>query len=285
MISKSFRITKIMIREQLLDKRVLVLLIVMAVFFANMTLSIPSFCSAAHVRINPLFYPYINSYAPYQIVITSGIIFLFSSAPFFNEQQSFVLIRSGKTSWLLGCIWYILAASALYFLVVMVLPAIFVAPVATFSTDGWGRAIQTLIKTTATGEFGIFVPFPSIENAKISAIYSPLSAFAFSFVLQWLIGSFLGLLLFFVNLASKRRPGVFIAMCLVVFDLVIVNALPESVYRFSPVSFGRLSVIDVMGNSPNLPSVLWCFVFLGVGISLFFTLIMLQGRSKKTSLS
>ena len=68
---------------------------------------------------------------------------LFCDAPFLDEQQPFLIVRTGRLRWGAGQILYIFAASAVFYLVSFLIMALMLLPYLEFSLD-WGKVIRTL---------------------------------------------------------------------------------------------------------------------------------------------
>lgn len=60
---------------------------------------------------------------------------LFCDAPFLDEQQPFLIVRTGRLRWGAGQILYIFAASAVFYLVSFLIMALMLLPYLEFSLD------------------------------------------------------------------------------------------------------------------------------------------------------
>ncbi len=91
----------------------------------------------------------------------------------------------------------------------------------------------------------------------------------FSFLLLWLAGVFLGLLIYIINSFSNTRIfGILTASFFLVLDATILGK--PFLYRFSPISWSNLNRIDIEGTT-QMPSI--TYIYIGFAI-LIITMIV-----------
>ena len=261
MVKKAFCIAAYSIRQWLTDPRVISLFILMVLFIWNDLTVIGDLTGMTGIYTNPLIFPFFSSDPVKQLVLLSGVVFLFSDAPFINSNQLYVIARSKRRPWALGQVFYILLASALYFLILMGVSVLVLLPYASFETNGWGKIVNTLAQTDAGAQLHLQFAVPM----KIVSNYTPLEAFGLSFLLCWGVGCFLGLVMFVINLKFNKRVGLAVSAVILFLDLLAINMFPVKYLHFSPVSLSRLSVFDPSGAS-SCPTIGYAFVFFGAGI-------------------
>jgi hypothetical protein len=225
------------------------------------------------IRSNPLVFPFLSSSPVTQLILLAGALFLFADAPFISKDQPYLIIRSKRISWALGHVLFVVAASAIYFLILMFSSVLIMLPHSTFATDGWGRIINTLAQTDAGAQAGLSF---SVQE-KITAYYSPFGAFSLCFLLNTCAASFLGLLVFTVSIKFNRMVGLIAGAMVIYLDLLTINALPYSFYWYSPVTLSRLDVLDPTGVS-RYPDTAYPFIFYGAGILLMTVILLLLVR-------
>jgi len=183
------------------------------------------------------------------------VLFL-CDAPFLDQQQILVLIRTGRYKWAAGQLLYIAASSFLYFLAIFVLSLFFILP-HLHLTNEWGKIIGTLTQTDAGQNYGIMDLSFNVMN-----YYLPVEAMLLSFTLMVGIGISLGNFMFFVNLRCNKSLGVGGATTFVLLPALLHF---EGFYKFSylsPVSWGNLSLM-ASGLSPKLtPTYAYIVLFL-----------------------
>lgn len=266
MIKKAFFIALNNIRGWICNPRYWILFLIVSVFIYQDNAPLFNMVVQTGVKINPLIFPLYISNHYFQFILMIGVIFLFSDAPFINENQPYIIMRAGKKSWVLGQVFYIFIAAAIYITIAMAISVIILLSKGTFATDGWGKIINTLAITNAQEVIGLVYDV----SEKVVNNFTPFQAFFITYVLEWLIASILGLIMFALNLFTKINLGTFVAMFLALLDLLIANVLPWGLYSISPVSLGRIVELDWVKMS-YLPTVRHAFIFL---ISLAITLVI-----------
>lgn len=205
--------------------------------------------AAIGFRCNMLLLPFVASDPLYYLTFLLGFIALVADAPFLSDNQIFVLRRCGKLNWAVGKVLYVIALSAAYWLFLVVLCAAFLLPCGTLATDGWGTLVYTLVDTDAGGRHAMNF----VLDARIANNYAPITATLSVLLLGTFVSTALGLLVMAVNLATRTRVGMAVAVFPALFDLLVDNALPYAFYHLSLASHGRLAIIDCAG-SPLYPS-------------------------------
>lgn len=148
-----------------------------------------------------------------------------------------------------------MTTSAVYYLFLFLISLLFTVFSGELSLD-WGKTLKTLsYSTIAVGEAN--APYIEIHSLIIN-FFKPLQAVWFTFLLSWLRGTFLGLLIFFCNLVTGTKSLVILLSSVFV---IITSAVKHEGLRklmpFSPISRTTLDNIDVGGYMAN-PSFSYC---------------------------
>lgn len=207
---------------------------------------VADFAGSVGVPATPWIFPYITIDRLTLMLVMLGVVLLFCDAPFIDEHQPYVLIRAGKRDWLWGQVLYIMLGSLCYFLFVAVVSALLLLPHLTFA-GGWGKIWGTLAQTDAGSHLQLAVSY------SLQANYTPLAAMAWSLLLSWLAGVFLGLLLFVLNMRLARELGAVVGAALALLTYFCRDANGFLLYYFSPLSWASLGNLDVAQTS-LLPS-------------------------------
>lgn len=229
------------------------------------------------LRINPMLFPFLSGCPIPQLILYSGVVFLYADAPFLDKSQPYVIIRSKRTTWAVGQILHVILFSALLFLLLMLFSILIVLPDATLATDGWGKVINTLAQTNIGEKVGLTFYI----SDKIMSAYSPMKAMVYCFLLNWAMTTFLGLMMFAANLKFGRMMGPVLGGIVLTYDLLVSNTFAISYYYTSPLSLSRLMLVDPRGMTVY-PSLTYSFVFFGTGIVIFSLLII--SAAKKISI-
>lgn len=226
-------------------------------------------------------FPFIYSQFHMKLIYTLLLVLLFCNAPFIDSNQTFMYMRSGRIKWLLGQMLYVIVSSGIYYLFLMVVGFLSAAFAGGELNLEWGKTLSVVANSDAAGRFGS--PFIEISNAVI-IYFSPLNATWFTFLLSWLCGSMIGLIIFLCNILTKTKfLGITISSALVILSALIENSLnymTSSMYLpFSPISWTTLNRVDVGGLTQN-PSFSYCISFYLIVIALLITGILVFGKKQ-----
>lgn len=264
-LKQIFSIAKLFLRYRIVSPRVICILILTLAFIFSEFAPFKELAELLELRINPFMFTFFSSDVLKQCILYTGLIFIYSDAPFLNSNQPYVVVRSGRLRWVLGQCLHIVLFNFFYFWVLMLFSVVIMLPYASFVTEGWGKAVLTLANTNINSEIGLnfYAPGGIISN------YAPFEAFALCFILNLGMSSFLGLLIFVLNLAAGRFLGPVVAAVILLFDLLVFNSFPYGYSHFSPLTFSRLSGIDPRGIS-SFPTLGYAIAFYAITVVLFF---------------
>lgn len=261
------------IRKWSANPRIYVLLILMIMFSWHYVSPYVSAAKTLGYRVTPWIFPHMVNYFNLQRFIMLGLILLFCDAPFMDNTQPYVIIRSKKTTWAIGQIIYIALATAIYLITLICLTLIILLPTMYFSA-GWGKILTTLANSNAGSKFGLDYISYSIVSS-----FSPIQAMILSLILEWLVGILLGLVMFATNMYFKRGVGAIVAIAIVMFD-TFVGFGSVYVSKLSPVSFPRLGIIDSSGiSSKPSPGYICAFFIISIAVLIFMSVRSIKRKS------
>jgi hypothetical protein len=274
-VRKSFRISINNVRKWGANPRIYILAILLFIFVWTFIRPILDFSRSVNYKVTPWLFPYLTNYYFSQMLIMIGIVFLFCDAPFMDSGQPYLILRSGRMTWGLGQVLYIMVGTAIYLLFVTIVSIMILAPNLFFS-NSWGKVLGTLAQTDAARQFKISIPI----SYAIQAQYTAVQAFFLSFLLEWCACVMLGLIIYITNAYFKRTFGAIVGVSFVLFDTVISNAgIGLFPYYFSPVSMARLTVLDPSGISTH-PTNLYAYIFYTIGILLLSIIAILSMQKR-----
>lgn len=223
-------------------------------------------------------FPFLYSQFHTKLIYTLPVVMMFCNAPFTDQNQIFVYIRSGRRKWLLGQLLYIAAASALYYIflfLVSVLSTVFAGG----ASLEWGETLTALSGGSAALPMQIGCNFVEISYM-VTTYFTPLQAVWFTFLTSWLSAVLIGLVIFLFNIVSGTRAlGVLMSSVLVVLSCLVANGGWPTLIPYSPISWNTLDNIDV-GGMTSKPSFEYCMcVYIGF-IALLTICIFVFGRKK-----
>ncbi len=220
-------------------------------------------------------FPFLYNQFHTKVIYTLPVILMFCNAPFVDNNQVFIYMRCGRIKWLCGQIFYIIIASAAYYLFILIVSLASAALHGAVTLE-WGKTLTTIANSGISSAVGAeYVEVPSI----ILAFFTPLQAVMFTFLVSWLSAVLLGLTVFFFNFITRTQfVGITISSLMVVWTIAVANGLPKYL-KFSPISWNTLDQIDVGGMTAN-PSFTYCMcVYMGL-IFLLISAILVFGRKK-----
>lgn len=261
------------IRRWAANPRCYVIAVLGAVWIHYLVSPILTFSQAVDVKVTPWAFPFtlIDWYPP--MVIMLGVVLLFCDAPFMNNSTPYECIRSGKKYWVLGQLLYVVTASLIFVLLLVLVSILCLAPNIDFSS-GWGKIYNTLAQTNA-GIGQVFIPI----SYRIILSYSPLDATLLTALILFLETIFVGLVMFALNMITKRIGGVFAGMLLAFLPaFASVVGIPQF-YYFAPTAWANLDMLDITGRSmfPSLSYAL-CFLIISIGILIVLILKIYKKR-------
>ncbi|PLR77953.1 hypothetical protein CU633_07970 [Bacillus sp. V3-13] len=245
--------------------RVWVIAILLIILTHNFTKEIADFARDINIDVSPWMFPFLFTQKFIKLLFFFPLILLFCDAPFVDDNQPYIIARSGRIPWSIGQIGYIFIASACYFIFLMSITIIINLPSIQFTME-WGKVLGTLANTNAS----VVVGLKTLITSGTLHYFSPFQAMWFSFLLSWLAGVFLGLMIYVINsLTNTRIFGVLTASFFLVLDATVTGK--PYLYRFSPVSWSNLDRIDIEGTTP-MPSI--TYIYIGFAL-LIVTMIIL----------
>lgn len=221
-------------------------------------------------------YPFIYSQFHMKLIYTLPIILIFCNAPFIDDNQTFIFIRSGRKKWICGQMLYVVLASGIYYIFLIITSLLSCIVAGGEISIEWGKTLSTVANSDIAGYLGAYF----VEASKSTIIYfTPLNATWFTFLLSWLCGTTIGLLIFFCNiLTGTRFLGITTSSMFIVLSALVDTGFPK-VIRFSPISWITLDKVDVGGLTQS-PSFEYCISVYLIIIALLIAGILIFGKNQ-----
>lgn len=198
-----------------------------------------------------------------------GLLLLFCDAPFVDNQQMDVILRSGKKNWFRGKIFYIVATSCLYFLFVAIAGLIEFIPYAGFSFY-WEDMMNILSLDSTLG---------AVIRRNVIMSYSPIEACITQYIICVLLAVLLGLVVFYFNLYKNKVIGMGIAMTVTLTGTLVYFVdlkVSRIIIYFLPMAW---STIDVFKQEVGGVPFVYAVMVLLVADMLFAFLIMQKSKT------
>lgn len=247
---ETFRIARMVAKEGLYEWRkngkILVLILLSTLLIVIYIGKIPFYSVNMKETNTPFLMPLlfsdsINVNGSIKILLFLGTVFLFSDAPFFSEEKLFFMLRTHRKGWWIGEIMYIVAAAFIYTAWIAAVSAAIGLPNAG-ELSKWGSIIDTILYGDWEIQRQIVIGISVPETVIIEL--GPIYAMLYTAVTVWMDMVLIGLLMYTVNLCTKKRwPGVASATA-VVLAAPAVHYLADNThlqwYLFSPVSWSSI---------------------------------------------
>lgn len=226
------------------DRKLLMLFICILIFMYTYIKELRTFLSDAGVGASPFFFPFMASSPWLYICMLVGIVPLMSEAPFYRKEQLFLIIREGRSRWVLGNIIYCVCFCLIYTMLMLLASNLVLAGHIAPGLK-WGKVWTTMAVTDASSQIGFSVPV----SQYIIFTYTPLQAIALAAVLNVLVNIFYSFLLWALNLTAGRLVSIAVvcaSMCLV----TRVAYLPSFVWYLTPAAWADLGSLTFSGDGP-----------------------------------
>ncbi len=254
------------------NPRIYVLLLSILAYCSSVIFPINQYCATVGFRISPWIFPFLMADGMAIFVIMLGLILLFCDAPFIDKNQPYIMLRSGRNTWVMAQILYIILASIIYFLSLAIICVLMVLPNVSFMGE-WGKVINTLSASSKE------TPVLSlIFDPYIVVNYSPIEASLTAFILSVMVGTMIGLLVFVINMKVSRFLGSISVAFLVVLQ-VYMRSTTFSLTYFSPISWVSLTVLS-KNQATQYPPLEFAFLVLSVILVILIILSVLAFRKR-----
>ena len=209
------------------------------------------------------------------LIIFLGVFILFSDLPFKDNQQMFMISRTGKRAWIFSQVFYVLIVSLMYFAFVFICFCIAAMPNLGFSADNWGKIIKTLAAADAGRSFDMKF---SVSQGVLTD-FPPLEAFLYSFGTAYAVAVVLGLVVLFLNLTVKRHSGIIVSGVLVFMLMFTYMPYDIKLCYFSPINWCSIRNADKKGVSAY-PDTSWIITVLCIWFALEIIALFIFGGKK-----
>lgn len=255
MMKNIYFCTMMNFRKSTVDVKIYVLLALVITFNVSNLSDVYEYSRVVGVGVSPWIFPHLLINPMSVPIFGCFALLLFSSAPFVDRHKPFVVIRTGKTSWILGQLLYVFITSLLYTLLIYLITVISFIPFIEFTKD-WGKVMRTLaVNPNSAVSKGITLT--SLINNNIISQFSAIEATLISLGLFFLVTLFIGMVIFSLNLMIGRMSGVITVSILIFisyFSIYVgVLTIGYKTFYFSPLSWGTMQYIDwySSGDSPS----------------------------------
>ncbi|MDO5718457.1 MAG: hypothetical protein Q4P34_05680 [Tissierellia bacterium] len=275
-LKKSLLIFKINMRRCITDKRIIALILYQVMVAYTVAKPFGNFCSKVGFRTSPYIYPFFTCEFQGIIQVLTGAIILFMDAPFINNLTYNQMIRSGRKSWFIGQIFYIITASIIYIFNYILFFYLFLFNKTTFTKD-WGKVIRTLSEVVRN--FRIISVDKRIVNN-----FTTGEAMFFSISLSVIQCILIAMIIFYISLYFRdNKMGVLASIAYVFSSLYVARMGIEMDNRFVPSTWMILTSYDRTGLSSKPPlSMPYIFLLGAIAILIILSYIKIKRKEIDT---
>lgn len=265
-VKRVFLCVGVTARKQLLSYKTFVVFAVVLMFHWYTFGNLPKVCEYLKFAVSPWVFPFFWG-NPTMFFVAGGMaLLLHCDAPYTDGQTPLFVVRMGKKAWIVSQILYLLLSSLVYVLFHVAASVVVLMPYVGYS-DKWGAVLEGLsrnirIYESAGTKIGVYPYAELMEN------FTPFEAMGWSMLLLWLGTVFLGMIILFLRIMTRKMSGIAVGgflTALAYFTAYQGQALVGPIlYFISPVSWINLAYIN-WGNAENCPStayVLLCYAAL-----------------------
>ncbi len=208
-------------------------------------------------------------------VIYVALLLIFSELPFKNTQQIFLLTRSGRRSWCVSQILYIIIVSVVITMVICLFTTLFLAGHLSF-TDKWDKVINSAINHKLPESYSAY----ACVSKEALVVFSPYKAITWSLLCGMLCSVMFGMIIFAANLASGRNVGIPLGSALIALYWLFQYTDKYFLTWLSPLEWASISTINLR-HSSKMPTPEFALITLLV--ICIISIIIILFRSRKGS--
>lgn len=271
-LCRSFNVFWMQLKREGFQIRIGSLLLMLFIFIYSYLEPVKVFSKAVQIPAMPWVFPlFINDYIC-QLIIMSGAIFLFGTAPFQGKNYYYTIYRSGRMEWQIGNVLYLFFVSFSYVSFLFLTMIISLVPYVKYG-QGWGKIWGTLGHTDAIIQYQV----PFLIDRYIMGVFSPIQATVISFFLEMACIFWLGLIVYIFNFIFQKPIGTFIGAFFVCLDVVISNSFSPRAFLFSPVTLTQLKALSGQNVQYGI-TLKYAICFYGISLPTLIGVCLLLGR-------
>lgn len=271
-----FAVTIQNFRKWLTDYRIWAIVVILFILIHENVHNLAEFSKTAGIDSSPWIFPFLYSQYHQKLIFTMPLILVFCNAPFVDNNSIFIIKRSGKLLNTAGQIIYIVFAVFVYYLFIFLSSLIFSLPYGEFNNE-WGKVLNIIAYTNAASNAGYHFLDAS---GFVMTYFTPLLACWFTFLLSWLSGILIGLVVYAFNLMSSvKYLGCIAGSIIIIYSSFVAAFGTKKLLYFSPVSWNTLNNLDVGGLTSN-PSFAYCMSVYLISIFILTSVILLVSKKR-----
>lgn len=232
-------------------------------------------CAKYSIPVNGFSAAFIWTSGNTVFILFLGIFIMFCDLPFKDNQQMFLLSRSGKRTWIFSQVLYVIFVSFVYMAFIFVCFCAFILPNLAFDAGNWGKIIKSVAATNIGSDIGLrFSVMTSVLND-----FAPLEGFLYAFGTAFAVSVILGLVMLSLNMIVKHNSGIIVSGGLIFFYMFSRMFGGFLIYYFSPLIWCSLTSADKHGIS-GFPDVSWIITVLCIAFTVEIASLYIFGSKR-----
>lgn len=257
--------------------KVLLFLIILCAMCWEMNGPMRQLTSDVNYSVSWCVFPFLWTCYPFLTMFWLGAIYINSDVPFFQHQNMYQIVRTGRISWALGQIGGIFVRAVFVVAVLFCTSVISLFPRIDWNLD-WGKTLYTIGMTNMASVYNM--PYDIYYD--VLSVYTQISFCLASLAIAVLSVTFIGLMMFLISLYAGRIWAVGCAGAYVLLLFLVINMQPHVRYKMSFLVMSVWMQVCKL-ETPSLgyywmPPLWYVFSFLLIGIGGMSALILHRVR-------
>lgn len=237
--------------------------------------SVIKFTKIVDYPTSPWVLPFVCANIYFLLVYGISVVYFYSDTPFLQKSQMYVLMRQGKTGWVMTKILRIWLSAFCLTVVEFLLSIIVLLPRIEWIGE-WGKVYNSIAMTSAADDYNIALAFPY----EIINMGNPMKVTGICLLTMFTVTGLMGMVMFTTSLVFNRTTAVFISTAFTIFTVVMGNIYYIANWFSYIAPFSWINVLTLFGKeyeaAPSFEEVL------KIGFSMTLILTMISCRIMKT---
>lgn len=231
-----FRIALMQLRKELFSQKAGMIALLIGLYLYIMMQPVKEFAADVGYNVTPVGLVFLSCDSFVQMLMMAGAVVLLSGAPFEDDTYPYLIVRSGRTAWVLGNCLYIILIGGIYVLFLWFATVLATLPHVDLRM-AWGKIWGTLAMTDAIDQYEVMF---NVQDG-VRTYFGAGQALGLTLLLEWGCVCFIGACVYLGNRVSNKPVGTWIGVGLTLFDITIYNLFPGYFMAYSPVSLAMLT--------------------------------------------
>lgn len=264
------KVASVNFRKWRTDPKVWIIMGVILIFAMWNLGAVLDYSVQSGIGIAPWILPHFFSMQIMVVVYGFLTVAFYSDAPFEDHFSQFMRARVGKKIWIQGQIVYIVESAMVYVMFYLLATILVILPRMSLTME-WGNLITQLAYNgdAVLAKYGISLSGIYFYSGYLE-MFTPLESMALTIFLMWLVSSFMGMLIFTVQILFGNGYGMiaggFLTFLGYFSTIIGLYTFGERIFRYSPINWICPGYLDWSGRAADRPGVYYVLLVLIWGI-------------------